>query len=84
MLVIGRRPDCDVVLRDEATSRVHAVLMLYARRWYVIDRESTNGTFVNERRIWGTAAVRPGDRLSLGPITFRLANPGVPDLVSTR
>lgn len=73
--VIGRRPDCDVVIDDDATSRVHAALMLYSGRWYVTDRGSTNGTYVNGRRIWGTATVRVGDRVSFGRSTFELVRP---------
>jgi len=75
VVVIGRKPDCDFVVRDDSTSRVHAALMLYAGRWYVTDHGSTNGTYVNGRRIWGTTAVRVGDRLSFGNSTFRLVRP---------
>ncbi len=36
----------------------------------VEDLESVNGTFLNGRRIRAVETVRPGDRLSLGPVTF--------------
>lgn len=75
VLVIGRRSDCDVVVDDDVTSRVHAALMLYAGRWYVTDRGSTNGTYVNGRRIWGTATVHAGDRVTFGRSTFQLVRP---------
>lgn len=78
VVLIGRRRDCDFVVRDDSTSRVHAALMLYAGRWYVTDRGSTNGTYVNGRRIWGSAMVRAGDRLSFGEPTFRLVPPRKP------
>lgn len=77
VLVIGRRHDCDFVIDDDTVSRVHAALMLFAGRWYISDRGSTNGTQVNGRRIWGTAMVRAGDTISLGESTFRLEHPRV-------
>lgn len=77
VVVIGRKQDCDFVVRDDSTSRVHADVMLYAGRWYVTDHGSTNGTCVNGRRIWGTTVVRVGDRVSFGIPTFRLIRPTV-------
>ena len=75
VLVLGRRAGCDVILPDPSVSRVHAVLMLFAGQWFIADQGSTNGTRVNGRRVWGAAAVRPGDRVSLGRTTFRLVPP---------
>ena len=75
MVVVGRREDCDVVLADPTVSRVHAVVMLFGGQLVVLDRESTNGTRVNGRRVWGSTAVRPGDRVSFGRSTFRLVPP---------
>jgi pSer/pThr/pTyr-binding forkhead associated (FHA) protein len=71
-LVLGRSRRCDVVVDDATVSREHAGLVLYDGQWFVCDRDSTNGTRVNGRRIWGTASVRPGDLVSLGEATFRL------------
>lgn len=79
VLVIGRRADCDVVLSDTTVSRVHAVLMLFGGQWLIHDRQSTNGTRVNGRRIWGATAIQPGDRVSFGRMTFRLVPPTVVD-----
>lgn len=75
VLLIGRRADCDVVVRDTTVSRRHAAVMLFGDSWFILDHGSTNGTWVNERRIWGASAVRVGDRLMLGRMSFRLASP---------
>lgn len=75
VLIIGRRADCDVVLADTTVSRVHAVLMLFGGQWLIHDRQSTNGTRVNGRRVWGATAIQPGDRVSFGRLTFRLVPP---------
>ena len=71
-LLVGRSRRCDVLMDDPTISREHAALVLFGRHWFVCDRDSTNGTHVNGRRIWGTASVRPGDLVSLGEATFRL------------
>ncbi|MGD8375921.1 MAG: FHA domain-containing protein [Acidobacteriota bacterium] len=49
-LVIGRS-DADVILADPEISRRHAVLEVYGDRFIVRDLNSTNGTFVGDRRI---------------------------------
>lgn len=74
-VVVGRSRRCDVVVDDATVSREHAALVLYGGRWFVCDRDSTNGTRLNGRRIWGTASVQPGDRVSFGEATFRLVRP---------
>lgn len=75
VLIVGRRPDCDVVLSDITVSRSHAVLMLFGGQWFIHDRESRNGTRVNGRRVWGTAVIEAGDRVTFGRLTFRLVHP---------
>lgn len=75
ILIVGRRSDCDVVLSDTTVSRVHAVVMYFGGQWLIHDRQSTNGTRVNGRRVWGATAVQPGDRVSFGRLTFRLSSP---------
>jgi pSer/pThr/pTyr-binding forkhead associated (FHA) protein len=75
-LLVGRSRRCDVVLDDPTVSGAHAALMLYAGRCYLTDRGSTNGTFVNGRRVWGTVTVEPGDRVRFGLTSLRLAPPG--------
>lgn len=75
VLLVGRSRTCDVVLTDPTVSRAHAALMRYAGRWHVVDRGSTNGTWVNDRQVWGTAEVRPGDRVGFGEATYVLVAP---------
>jgi len=75
VVLVGRSRRCDHVIDEPTVSRVHAALMLFGGQWFVADRGSTNGTWVNGRRIWDTASVRPGDRVSFGQATFRLTAP---------
>ena len=64
--VIGRLPDCDIVLIQTEISGRHCCLTRTARGFTLEDLGSSNGTFVNGRRITGTVAVSPSDQVVLG------------------
>jgi hypothetical protein len=64
-LTLGRAPDNGVVLRDSRASRHHA--RLYGRRGALLiaDLGSTNGSWVNDRRVQ-EMALGEGDRIRIG------------------
>jgi pSer/pThr/pTyr-binding forkhead associated (FHA) protein len=71
-LAVGRAVDNDIVLDDPSLSRKHA--RLYRRgpgELEVEDLGSSNGTFVNERKV-GRGMVEPGDLLRFGELAFRV------------
>lgn len=70
-LSFGRSPRCGMVLADDTVSRYHAMLRRREDRWYLVDLGSSNGTWVNGRRIFD-AEVRAGDDVRLGEVRFRL------------
>jgi diguanylate cyclase (GGDEF)-like protein len=73
--VIGRSPSADLTLGDEEVSRVHAwVTLREGPEPEVIleDRGSTNGTFLNDRRIAEPARLAPGDRIAMGNQVLKL------------
>jgi hypothetical protein len=70
-LVLGRSRACTIVLADETVSRRHAELALDDGCWVIRDLGSSNGTWVNGRRVV-EAEVRPGDDVVLGDYRFRL------------
>lgn len=76
-LTIGRDPDNDLTFESAAVSREHAALVLREGRWYLEDRGSTNGTFLNGTRVApGTPLpLRHADRLGLGDISLLFSWP---------
>jgi pSer/pThr/pTyr-binding forkhead associated (FHA) protein len=66
-ITIGRSADNDVVLTDDSqVSRVHALLEPLAGGWSVRDVGSSNGTFVNGKRLGGEVRLDPGDEIRVG------------------
>ncbi len=64
--LIGRAPECSVCLDDEFASNLHAKIYRMEGRYYVEDLGSTNGTYVNGRRINYPIELRSGDRIKVG------------------
>jgi diguanylate cyclase (GGDEF)-like protein len=69
-LVLGRAPDCHIVLDEDSVSRQHVRIEVSPTGYYAVDLESTNGTFVNDVRI-DSARLRDGDYLRVGDCIFR-------------
>lgn len=70
--VIGRLASCDLFLSAAEISRRHAVIDATADGIFIHDCDSVNGTFVNQRRIYGGQALQAGDLLHFGSFSFRL------------
>ncbi len=86
--VLGRAPDCEVVLPDTLVSRHHAVIEQRQDGWYLVDQNSGNGTFLNEERIHDEL-LYDGDVFQLGDAIVTFTAPGseadqAPRLDSTR
>ena len=65
---IGRADECDVCIKNEYVSRVHAEIAWVDGQWWVRDLDSSNGVFVSDQRL---QAVPVGKTL-----TFRLGIAG--------
>lgn len=68
---IGRHPDCTIAIDEPFLSAVHASFEAKDGAWYVTDKESTNGSFVNGHPLTGTAYVEADDVLRFGRIEFQ-------------
>jgi hypothetical protein len=69
-VTIGRSPASDLPLDDGFVSSTHARVFPRGQYFFVEDLGSTNGTFVNEKRVT-EAQLRPDARLRIGETTFR-------------
>lgn len=63
---IGRRAPCELILRDSEISGVHCEVLLRGDELVVSDRGSTNGTFVDGRRVFAHERVPHGSVLQVG------------------
>jgi FHA domain/DUF1707 SHOCT-like domain len=70
-LILGRSSSCELVFADDTVSRRHAELRIVDGRWILRDLGSSNGTWVNGRRVM-EVEVAAGDEVSLGHCRFRL------------
>lgn len=71
-LEVGRAEACQIRLDDAYVSSFHARIFSRDGSWYVEDLGSTNGTWLNHRRITGPAELRAWDRLRVGKTTLEL------------
>ena len=69
---VGRAQGADFIVDAALVSRVHCRLEAGADVVQVVDLSSTNGTFVNDRRI-DRATLEAGDCLRIGRVELRIA-----------
>jgi pSer/pThr/pTyr-binding forkhead associated (FHA) protein len=62
---IGRTPDNDIVLDNRAVSRKHALIEFGPQGTVIMDNESLNGTFVNNRKIT-EEILKDSDQITIG------------------
>jgi two-component system, cell cycle response regulator len=69
--LVGRRPECDIRLRERAVSGVHAEVVRIREQVSVNDLASTNGTLINGLRIEKPSPLVQGSVLKVGNCVFR-------------
>jgi sigma-B regulation protein RsbU (phosphoserine phosphatase) len=63
---VGRDEENDLSLPDAMLSRHHAEFQLRSGAFYIVDLESTNGTYVNDLRVHGECELTDGDFVTVG------------------
>ena len=72
-LTVGRAGGCQVALgEDTYVSQLHARVFRREGQFYVEDLGSTNGTYVNRKKVTAPIAIRKGDRLQVGKTVMEL------------
>src|SRR5262249_42546695 len=80
--IIGRKDDCGLRIPITDVSRHHCQVTIGGDKVVAKDLGSSNGTFVNERRIT-EQALRPGDVLRVGPVAFTVQIDGKPAQIAS-
>jgi hypothetical protein len=71
-LSIGRSSDSSIVIRDDYTSTHHARLEFRAGSWVLNDLGSTNGTFLDGKKITEPVTVPLNTAFTIGSTTFEI------------
>ena len=71
-ILIGRAPECTLVLDDDYASSRHARLSLQGGVWMVEDLGSTNGTFLGRSRVAEATPLEPGAPVRIGRTVLEL------------
>ena len=67
---LGRKPDNDIVLKNDSVSSHHAEIVKRGQNFVIADLEASNGIFVNGKRVEKTNLAND-DMLELGEVRFR-------------
>jgi len=71
---VGRNPTNNIIIDDDSVSLVHARIFQKDHEWWVLNLLSTNGTYVNSRKVTDSI-LRDGDRVRFGEAEFIFRKP---------
>jgi DNA-binding CsgD family transcriptional regulator len=74
--LIGRDPQCHVVLSDSSVSRFHAEFSVCGANVSISDLGSHNGTYLDGERVQSSQQIRAGQQLHLGCVVFQVIASG--------
>lgn len=69
-MVLGRHPNCDIVLEVGAVSREHAQLIRSGDNYFLEDLKSRNGTFLNNEAVDGRRKLHEKDQIRICDLVF--------------
>jgi len=69
---IGRAPTCTIEVDDSYASAVHSRVFPRDGGWFLEDLGSTNGTYLNRRKVSAPTQLSVGDRIAIGNCTWEV------------
>jgi hypothetical protein len=67
---VGRAAGCQITLDDTYVSQLHARVFIEDGQWFVEDLGSTNGTYLNTKRVSAPLTVKRGDQIKIGSVVM--------------
>jgi pSer/pThr/pTyr-binding forkhead associated (FHA) protein len=78
VVLVGRGEDCDVVISgSKKISRKHCCLVHFDQSFLIRDLGSTNGVWVNGKRVDRESEMTDGDRIAIGDVQFQFFPQGL-------
>jgi pilus assembly protein CpaF len=75
-VTIGRVAGNDIVLAKGNVSKHHSRIVVKSGRFIIVDQNSTNGTYVNGKRIAAPQVLKPTDQVYIGDYVLSVEPPG--------
>jgi len=75
IVILGRAPDCNLIIADRRVSRRHAEICRQEEGFILRDLGSTNGTWLNGRRLSTSVLLRDGDVIEIGGARLTFCDP---------
>jgi len=63
--VLGRSPECSIVIPITSVSREHAMILRVQGQYFLEDNKSRNGTFLNNQQITGRVPLKNNDQIRI-------------------
>src|SRR5882672_877761 len=74
-VTIGRVQGNDVILPKGNVSKRHSRIVLKDGKFIIVDLKSTNGTYVNGRKITSPLVIKPTDKIYIGDFIITVEEP---------
>lgn len=71
--VVGSAPGCGIVIKDQMIQPQHAELRNVFGRWFILPLDSQATILINGTPVQGQQRINPGDLVTLGSATFKVA-----------
>ena len=79
---VGRSETNDIIISDEGVSRRHAFIKFENEYFYIEDRKSSTGVFVNDQKITERTRLSGGETIKVGDTKILIDNVGKTDRVA--